>query len=246
MAKVHKPVDSPSNPPASPRPSGPRSSGSPAKAPKTERGRRTLRALLNAAAEEFGEKGFHEASISSITARAGVATGSFYVYFDSKEAIFKDLVQDLSGQVRDHVAPRLLEAPDGLAAESAGLGAYLEFVRQHKEIYRIIDESEFVDAASYRAHYTSSAARITARLSAAMERGEIGPGHAEVRAWAIMGMNVFLGLRFGVWGAEDGSEDVGEVVREAGRLLAHGIAPEGAGKSNAPDGAGKNSAPEKE
>ena len=25
----------------------------------------------------------------------------------------------------------------------------------------------------------------------------------EVRAWAIMGMNVFLGLRFGVWGKED-------------------------------------------
>ena len=25
----------------------------------------------------------------------------------------------------------------------------------------------------------------------------------EVRAWAIMGMNVFLGLRFGVWGDED-------------------------------------------
>ena len=25
----------------------------------------------------------------------------------------------------------------------------------------------------------------------------------EVRAWAIMGMNVFLGLRFGVWGRQD-------------------------------------------
>jgi AcrR family transcriptional regulator len=49
------------------------------------------RALLNAAAEEFGEKGFHDAAISQITARAGVATGSFYVYFDSKEAIFRRL-----------------------------------------------------------------------------------------------------------------------------------------------------------
>lgn len=192
-----------------------------AKTPKTERGRRTLRALLNAAAEEFGDKGFHEASISSITARAGVATGSFYVYFDSKEAIFKELVRDLSGQVRDSVAPRLMAAPDGLAAEGVALGAYLEFVRQHKEIYRIIDESEFVDPASYREHYTNSAARITARLAAAMERGEISPGNAEVRAWAIMGMNVFLGLRFGVWGAEK----VDDVVQEASQLLARGIAP---------------------
>lgn len=194
-----------------------------AKTPKTERGRRTLRALLNAAAEEFGEKGFHDAAISQITARAGVATGSFYVYFDSKEAIFQALVRDLSGQVKDYVGPRIAAAPDQLAAERAGQLAYLEFVRQHKEIYRIIDESEFVDPAAYREHYTKTAARIVARLAGAAERGEITPGDAEVRAWAIMGMNVFLGLRYGVWGDEPPEA----VVAEAGRLLADGLAPKG-------------------
>ena len=48
-----------------------------AKVPRTERGRRTLRKLLDAAAEEFGEKGFHEASVSSITRRAGVALRTY-------------------------------------------------------------------------------------------------------------------------------------------------------------------------
>ena len=52
------------------------------KVPRTERGRRTQRAILDAAAAEFGEKGFHEGSISGITRRAGVALGSFYTYFD--------------------------------------------------------------------------------------------------------------------------------------------------------------------
>ena len=51
--------------------------------PRTERGRRTQRAILDAAAAEFGEKGFHESSIVSITIRAGVALGSFYTYFES-------------------------------------------------------------------------------------------------------------------------------------------------------------------
>ena len=59
--------------------------------PRTERGRRTQRAILDAAAAEFGEKGFHESSIVSITIRAGVALGSFYTYFESKEALFKAL-----------------------------------------------------------------------------------------------------------------------------------------------------------
>jgi pimeloyl-ACP methyl ester carboxylesterase len=40
-----------------------------------------------------------------------------------------------------------------------------------------------------------------------------------VRAWALMGINVFLGLRFGVWG-----EGCRSVVREAARLVAHGMA----------------------
>ena len=73
------------------------------RAPRTERGRRTQRAILDAAAAEFGEKGFHESSIVSITIRAGVALGSFYTYFESKEALFKALVVDMSGRVRTRV-----------------------------------------------------------------------------------------------------------------------------------------------
>ena len=80
------------------------------KVPRTERGRKTLRKLLDAAASEFGEHGFHEASISSITRRAGVALGSFYTYFDSKDAIFRALVQDMSEAVK--VAARDAIEPD--------------------------------------------------------------------------------------------------------------------------------------
>jgi AcrR family transcriptional regulator len=108
----------------------------PAKMPRTDRGRRTLRALLDAAAAEFGERGFHDASISAITRRAGVALGSFYTYFDSKDAVFRALVRDMSDQVRDHVAPAVRGAADGLAAERAGLAQFIGFVRAHKEIYR--------------------------------------------------------------------------------------------------------------
>ena len=49
-----------------------------AKIPRSERGRETLRKLLDAATLEFGDKGFHEASVSGITRRAGTALGSFY------------------------------------------------------------------------------------------------------------------------------------------------------------------------
>ena len=37
----------------------------------------------------FAEQGYHEASIVKITERAGVGLGTFYLYFDSKQAIFE-------------------------------------------------------------------------------------------------------------------------------------------------------------
>lgn len=189
--------------------------------PRTERGRRTQRAILDAAAAEFGEKGFHESSIVSITIRAGVALGSFYTYFESKEALFKALVQDMSGRVRDHVAPVLTaHEGDAVEAEGAALGAFLDFARSHKEIYRIIDEAEFVAPDDWRAHYLNTAARILERLQAARARGELGVEPSEVHAWAIMGMNVFLGLRFGVM---DASADLDQVAAAANALLKDGL-----------------------
>jgi len=192
------------------------------KTPRTARGRKTLRALLDAAAIEFGERGFHEASISAITRRAGIALGSFYTYFDSKDAVFRALVTDLSAQVRDHVAPAVRAAEDGIAAERAGLASFMGFVRAHKEIYRIIDESEFVDAESFRLHYATTADRIEQRLKAAAARGEVRSDVSEVHAWAVMGMNVFLGLRFGVWTDERSIDDVADSVAT---FLRDGLAP---------------------
>lgn len=194
------------------------------KVPRTERGRRTRRALLDAAAVEFGNVGFHEASISGITRRAGVALGSFYTYFDSKDAIFRALVRDLSSQVRDAVAPAVAAAPDGIAAEQAGLERFLGFVRTHRELYRIIDEAEFVDADSFRLHYQGTATRIAARLRAAAGRGEIRPDVSDVHAWAVMGMNVFLGLRFAIW--ED-QPDTTAIAATVGDFLRHGLAGPG-------------------
>lgn len=190
--------------------------------PRTERGRRTLRAILDAAAVEFGERGFHDAAITRITARAGVALGSFYTYFESKEAVFTALVRDMSAAVRAHVGPVILEAPDRLSGELAGLTSFLDFVRDHKELYRILDEAEFVDPASWRTHYETTVAGYMASLGAAAERGEVRAGIGEVEVWAIVGMNVFLGLRYGVWAQDEASS---EVAARANQLLRKGIEP---------------------
>ena len=211
------PLPSPSPPPP------PSLAASADKSPRTERGRRTLRRLLDAAALEFGERGFHEASITGITRRAGTALGSFYTYFASKDAIFHALVSDLSGKVREAAQQALSTERGAIETERAALAAFLAFAREHKEIYRIIDEAEFVDPQSFRAHYESTAGRIHDRLQQGIARGELRDDVTEAHAWAIMGMNVFLGLRYAVW-ADDLPPD--DIARLANDLLRRGIARE--------------------
>lgn len=190
------------------------------KTPRTERGRKTLRLLLDAAAAEFGEKGFHESSVVSITQRAGVALGSFYTYFDSKDSLFRALVRDMSAQVRQMVGPVIAAEPDRLEGERKGLNKFLNFVREHKELYRIIDEAEFVDPPSYRAHYEDTVNGYLASLKEAAAKGQVRDDVEEVHAWAIVGMNVFLGLRFGVLGED---RDAAEVATIAADLLTNGL-----------------------
>lgn len=197
-----------------------RGPASPGKEPRTARGRETLRRLLDAAALEFGERGFHEASIIGITRRAGTALGSFYTYFDSKDAIYSALVHDMSASVARAAAASLSPGSIGVQREREALAGFLGFAREHKELYRIIDEAEFADPVAWRAHYEGTAGRIIRRLDESVAAGVMAPGDNEVRAWAIMGMNVFLGLRFGVWGEERNVEDV---AAEAEKLLSEGV-----------------------
>ena len=158
---------------------------------------------------------------SSAGRRAGTALGSFYTYFDSKDEVFRALVNDLSDQVRVASAGAVSVEMSPMEIERAVIGAFLEFTRQHKEIYRIVDEAEFVDPASYRLHYETTAQRILARLTRGAEQGEFRAGLTEAHAWALMGMNVFLGLRYCVWSDDTKIEDVRDLALS---ILESGIA----------------------
>ena len=71
---------------------------------RVRRGQETREArraqILESALRVFAEKGYHAASVSDLVDAAGVARGTFYLYFDSKEAIFLELLGDLWTHLR--------------------------------------------------------------------------------------------------------------------------------------------------
>jgi AcrR family transcriptional regulator len=90
-------------------------------APKRERGRQRVEAILSAAMDVFAEKGFDAATMTEIAARSDTAIGSLYRFFASKEVLADALLLRYAQHVETGLAEIGRQVP-GLSVESvAGL-----------------------------------------------------------------------------------------------------------------------------
>jgi len=55
--------------------------------------------ILAAARDVFAKRGYHEATIDDIVVEAGVARGTFYLYFEDKRAVFAELIDRFSAKI---------------------------------------------------------------------------------------------------------------------------------------------------
>lgn len=161
-----------------------------------ERGARTRQRLLDAAEQVFADVGYHDASIVKITESAGVAQGTFYLYFESKKQVFDELVRDLNRRVRHAMKEASSQGETRLEAEVLGFAAYFRFTAEHKALYRIIRQAEFVSPEMLRYHYERLSEGYVEALREARDSGEVGEIDPKVTAWALMGMGELIGLRW--------------------------------------------------
>ncbi len=189
-------------------------------APKTKRGAATRQAILKAAEKVIGGRGFNDASISDITREAGVGQGTFYIYFKSKDEVFEELVLEMGRLLRQELSSATRKATDRVEAERFGLRGFLEFVGRHPELYRIVEEAQFVNPSAYKAYFVTFAEAYRKALDEALAAGEIRGGDNEVRAWALMGIAKILGERFILWGD---ARHADKVVDAAFDLISNGL-----------------------
>jgi AcrR family transcriptional regulator len=168
--------------------------------PLSQRGLNTRRRLIDAAEQVFGELGYHDASVVKLAEVAGVAGGTFYLYFDSKKAIFDELVRDLNRRVRRAMKEGSSKGTTRLESELLGFEAYFRFTAEHPALYRIIRQAEFVSPEMLRYHYDRLSRGYIEALREASESGEIAELDAEVAAYALMGMGELIGMRWILWG----------------------------------------------
>lgn len=165
--------------------------------PRTKRGRTTLNNILSAAAQVFYEKGYHAASINDITGLAGVASGTFYTYFESKYDLYKFLLLQCSHMIRKNLSKSIKNCTTRLEAEKEGMRAWLQFAMENQYMYHIIWESMYVDYNLFRDYYVTFQRAYKKGLDIAKKNGEIREDiDTEVLAYTLMGASNFLGLNW--------------------------------------------------
>jgi AcrR family transcriptional regulator len=95
-------------------------------ATQAERREATQGAILAAAFQLFGERGFAAVTVDEIAAAAGVAKGAVYHHFPRKEALFEAVFERAAAELQRRIHAITAVAPDRLKAMVAGSRAYFE------------------------------------------------------------------------------------------------------------------------
>jgi AcrR family transcriptional regulator len=201
---------------------------SPKAVPSTERGRQSRQRIVDAAEKVFGEKGYFSASISDITREAGVALGTFYVYFESKHEIFVEVLTTLARTIRRATRAALEGAANRIEEEERGFGAFFSLIESHPYLYRIVRQAEFIDPEAFRSYYAHIEAGYVRRLRTAIDRGEIRDIDAETLVYCLLGIGDLIGMRWPYWERKPIPPRVFDAMME---FVRHGLEPRGNGGS---------------
>lgn len=156
----------------------------------TEGRQRNNRAsLLQAAFDLFLEKDFDGVTVRDITARAGVAVGTFYNYFVDKEAVFRALVDAQATRASTAVRDFRRRAADGEQFIRFAYEAWFRGIAEHPEVFRVALNNEAVIGSLYRVPVAEMARGwLLEDIGAAVERGWFPPVDREHLAAAFIGV----------------------------------------------------------
>lgn len=152
-------------------------------------------ALKQAAIEVFSEKGYHNAKVSEIVERVGVAQGTFYLYYEGKQQLFQALLHDFLTLVVETVSawePASLDTRSDLERELVRVGMMLtQVLSDQRDLTAIFFKEAIAVAAEFdetiSEFYTTITAMLTTFNQILYDRGLIQKMNFQILASATIG-----------------------------------------------------------
>jgi len=151
---------------------------------------RRREALLRAARDVFVTKGYHDAKIDDIVARAEIAKGTFYLYFPDKRSVFSELVDGVFARI----GAAILKVDTGGDIESQvrhNMRAVIAVLTEDPALTRILlSYASGLDAAfveKLRSFYEGVRTLLAGALAEGQEMGIVAPGDTRLYASFTIG-----------------------------------------------------------
>lgn len=198
----------------------------PRRGKRQENTERVRRALFDAAARVVGRHGYAGASIAKITAAAGVAQGTFYNYFSSRQDLLDQLLPAMGEAMLAHIAAELRGATDEFEREELRFRAFFGFLQRQPAFFRILNEAELFAPAGFRKHFDNIAADYAQALGRARAGGALA-GFAEEEieplVFLLMAMRSYTSMRY-AYAARGRVRPPPEALASAyAKLIRHGL-----------------------
>ena len=159
------------------------------------------RDLLAAAATVVGKYGYAKASIARITKVADVASGTFYLYFRTRQELLDEVLPEIGSKLLEFIHDNTDSSSSGLAYEEQRIRAYFEFCRRNPGFLRIYHEAAIFAPQSYRRHFQRLARGYTRMMKGNQMKGEIplfDDHEIEALIHILMGARSYLSQLYGV------------------------------------------------
>jgi AcrR family transcriptional regulator len=155
----------------------------------TARGKERRQQLMEYAAARFAEGGYHPTSVAEIVTGLGVGKGVFYWYFESKEALFAELLQDSLLKLRRAQNSAIGKAADPVIRIEQGIRASIEFFRASPGLLEVIRIAQRYDEFSGLVNRGQEivVADTAIQIKEGMAAGKLRQGDPELMAHAITG-----------------------------------------------------------
>lgn len=154
----------------------------------------TREALERAALEECRLRGFRGLQVQHITRRAGCAVGTFYLHFDDKEDVVRELMRRHAAELRQHIAMRFRRATSAEEAIRGSHEAFLDFVENNRAAFSLLfREGWMADprfVGMFREIFQGFLEETRRRLEAGQAAGALERMDAdalEITSWAMVG-----------------------------------------------------------
>ncbi|HJV91297.1 MAG TPA: TetR/AcrR family transcriptional regulator [Holophagaceae bacterium] len=162
-----------------------------------ERRQDTRERLLQAGAEVFTQRGLESATVRDLVKASGLAQGSFYNHFETKEAVFDALVEPLVAEIRRAVAQAQGAAPSMEAFVREGFRAYVAVLAAHPGAIPLVERNlaRFRTSMEGSPSFHGLVADIQGQLEARQREGRLGPFPAGWMAWSMVAAAVEVVLQ---------------------------------------------------